>query len=280
MHLSRLVVVGLAMALGVRFAQADTVPDAAPVLEQVDPPRLSLAWDSGVVAASSAAMLLSLLIPVDQDARWHTQLLPFDGHLEGRYSAKAAKVSDALLAIDVAVPPVLLLGQGIDEKTSRRTVVYCEALLVSLALDSLVKPLVGRPRPYTYGDDPALIARTQSEGKDSHLSFYSRHASTTFAASVSGAMLFAQSTSDTNARAAVWFAELGLASATADLRTRAGMHFYSDVLVGAVVGSAVGVAIPYLHGGRKAHLSKLEWLAIVLGPLVGVAVGELLPVGG
>ena len=72
----------------------------------------------------------------------------------------------------------------------------------------------------------------------------------------------------------------GLGVGTADLRTRAGMHFYSDVLVGAVVGSAVGVALPYFHGGRKVHLSKLEWLAILLGPLLGVAIGELLPVGG
>jgi hypothetical protein len=73
---------------------------------------------------------------------------------------------------------------------------------------------------------------------------------------------------------------LALASTTSDLGTRAGKHFYSDVLVGAAVGSALGGLIPYLHGGPKVHLDKLEWLAIVLGPLLGVAVGELLPVGG
>jgi hypothetical protein len=44
-----------------------------------------------------------------------------------------------------------------------------------------------------------------------------------------------------------------------------------------VIGSGLGVLIPYLHGGPKVHLSKLEWLAIALGPLVGIAVGELLP---
>jgi membrane-associated phospholipid phosphatase len=276
--------ISIALALTACLAASPVRADpASPVSDPSAPEptrlHLSLTWDGAVVAASSAAMLLSLAIPVDQSSRWNTQLLPFDRHLEGRYSAKAANVSDALLAVDVAIPAALFVGQGITPDTARRTAIYCEVLLVSMALDSLAKPLVARPRPYTYSTDPAVIAHAQSEGKDAHLSFYSRHSSTTFAASVSGALLFAQSTSDTNARALVWFTELGLASATADLRTRAGMHFYSDVLVGAVIGSAVGVAVTYLHGG-KTRLSKREWLAIVLGPLAGVALGELLPVGG
>jgi hypothetical protein len=58
-----------------------------------------------------------------------------------------------------------------------------------------------------------------------------------------------------------------------------GILAHSDVLVGAAFGSGLGALVPYLHGGPKVHLGKLEWLAIVLGPLVGVAVGELLPVG-
>lgn len=273
--------VALTACLSAGAVRAEVVPPAADgPAQQSDRLRLSLVWDGAVVAASSATMVSSLLIPVDQHSRWSTQLLPFDSHLEGRYSAQAGNLSNVLLAIDVAVPPALFLGQGIDAAMARRTVVYGETLLVSLALDFLAKPLVSRPRPYTYGTGPSQVAHTQAEGKDAHRSFYSRHSSTTFAASVSGALLFAQSTSDTNARAAVWFAELALASATADLRTRAGMHFYSDVLVGAAVGSAVGVLVPYLHGGGRTHLSKLEWLAIVLAPLAGIALGELLPAGG
>lgn len=274
------IVLALTACLAASPVRADSAaPPSDPKFPQPTSLRLSLPWDGAVAAASGAAMLLSLAIPVQQTSRWNTQLLPFDRHLEGRYSARAANVSDALLAVDVAVPAALFVGQGLTPDTGRRVAIYCEALLVSWALDSLAKPLVARPRPYTYSTDPAVVAHAQSEGKDAHLSFYSRHSSTTFAASVSGALLFAQSTSDTKARALVWFAELGLASATADLRTRAGMHFYSDVLVGAVIGAAVGVAIPYLHGART-RLSRLEWLAIVLGPLAGVALGELLPVGG
>ncbi len=255
---------------------APSPPAAVP--EAVPSPRLSLPWDGAALAVSVAAVSLAPLLPVDQDARWKTQLLPIDDRLEGRYSSGAARVSDVLLAVDVSLPAALFTGQGLGRETGKRLVIYAETILASLAFDSLAKPLVGRPRPYVYSDDPARTAFVEREGRDSRQSFYSRHASTTFAASVSGAYLFAQSTSDLNARAAVWGAELALASATADLRTRAGMHFYSDVLVGAVVGGGLGLLVPYLHGGPKVRLSKREWLAIALGPLLGIAFGELVPV--
>jgi membrane-associated phospholipid phosphatase len=254
----------------------------APAANQEAGRPLHAGWllDGGILIASTAVLGLSTLMPVDNSARWRTQILPFDNHLKGRYSSKAAHVSDILYAVDVAAPVALFTGQGFDRETGKRVLIFGETLLAGMALCATVKPLVSRPRPYVYSNDPKNLAFAQSEGDDSHLSFYSGHSSTTFAASVSGAYLFAQSTTDTHARAAVWGTQLALASATADLRTRAGMHFYSDVLVGAVIGSGLGVLIPYLHGGPKVHLSKLEWLAIVLGPLVGVAVGELLPVGG
>jgi membrane-associated phospholipid phosphatase len=239
--------------------------------------RLSLLVDGAVVAAAGASIGLSTLVSVDQGTRWNTQLLPFDDRLKGRYSSGAAELSNALLAADVVVPAALFVGRGFDAETAKRTGIYAETILVQFALDSLIKPWVGRPRPYTYSDDPSVIAYAQSKGRDTHFSFYSVHASTAFSASVAGAYLYAQSTSDTHARATVWGVELALAAATADLRTRAGQHFYSDVLVGVVIGSALGVLIPYLHGGPKVELSKLEWLAIALGPIVGIVVGEALP---
>lgn len=260
------------------LAQEIPLPAAAPpVAEDARPLRLSPVWDGAAFVLSSATVALAPLFPVDTTARWKTQLLPIDDHLKGRYLASAAKVSDVLLAMDVAVPAALFTGQGFQRETGKRIAVYAETILVSLALDSLAKPLVGRARPYAYSDDPVLVAHAASEGRDSRQSFYSRHSSTTFAASVSGAYLFAQSTPDLNARAAVWGTELALAAATADLRTRAGMHFYSDVLAGAAVGTGLGVLIPYLHGGPKVRLSKREWAAIVLGPVLGIAFGELVP---
>jgi membrane-associated phospholipid phosphatase len=277
-------VAGLLLALVAGPAWAEPLPPGSVAEARVGepPPRLRLGWlaDGGAIVAAGATIGLSTLIPVDTGTRWRTQLLPIDDHLEGRYSSRAASLSDTLLAVDVTLPVALFAGRGLDRETGARLVIYAETVLAGLAVNGVVKAVVGRPRPYVYSDDPAVVAYAAGQGRDSRLSFFSGHASTTFSASVAGAYLFAQSTDDLNARAAVWGTELALAGATADLRTRAGKHFYSDVLAGAAVGAGLGLLIPYLHGGRKVHLSRREWLAIVMGPLLGVALGEMLPVGG
>jgi hypothetical protein len=204
--------------------------------------------------------------------------LPIDRRLEGRNSASAAKTSDVLAAVDVVMPLGLLLGQnGMDEAYGKRTLVYGETVMVSLFMNGITKYLVGRPRPYMYSDDPDVQAYARSQGKDSHLSFYSGHASTTFAASVAGAYLFAQNSTDKRARAAVWGFELALAGATANLRTRAGKHFYSDVIVGALVGAAVGYLVPRLHGGPEVKVDAAEWVAIGSAPVLGAVLAQLLP---
>jgi hypothetical protein len=240
---------------------------------------VSWARDGAITAAAATGALLAHLIPVDVTAVWQRQLLPVDRNLEGRLSVSASDQSDIIAAVDVVVPAALIVGQegALDGASGRRLLVYGETLAVSLLLNNATKYLVGRPRPYVYTKDPRLQAYAESAGKDSRLSFYSGHASTTFAASVAGSYLFAQAATDGHARAAIWGVELTLASCATRLRTRAGKHFYSDVIVGLVVGSAVGYAVPRLHGGPSYHPSGTEWVAIGVSPVVGVAIAQLLP---
>jgi membrane-associated phospholipid phosphatase len=255
------------------------LPAAAPAQTTApSEPKIRWALDGSITGAAALGTVLVSLIPVDTSARWQRQLLPCDRRLEGRTSASAAKTSDILAAVDVIMPLGLLLGQGgMNEGYGKRALLYGEAISVSLLLNGVTKYLVGRPRPYVYSDDARVQEYARGQGKDSHLSFYSGHASTTFAASVAGAYLFAQNTPDKHARAVVWGFELALAGATANLRTRAGKHFYTDVIVGALVGAGVGFAVPRLHGGPKVELGAVEWVAIGTAPVVGVAVAQLLP---
>jgi len=114
--------------------------------------------------------------------------------------------------------------------------------------------------------------------RDARLSFYSGHASTTFAAAVGGAYLFSQSSDDPVARTAVWASSLMLAGATSNLRVRAGKHFYSDVLAGAAIGTGVGVLVPALHlQGQARPLLPAEWIAIGTAPLAGALLSQVLP---
>ena len=273
-HRGWTVVLVLALVLAPDRARAQTnTPDATGA------PKVNWALDGSITGAAVLGTVLVALISVDTSTRWRTQLLPFDRRLEGRASAVAAKASDVLLAVDVAMPLGILLGQsGMNEAYGKRALLYGETVMVGLFLNGITKYLVGRPRPYTYNDDPRAQNYAKSQGIDSHLSFYSGHASTTFAASVAGAYLFAQGTTDRRARAAVWSFELALAGATAILRTRAGKHFYSDVLVGALVGAALGFAVPRLHGGPRVSLSTAEWVVVGSAPVAGAVVAQLVPV--
>jgi PAP2 superfamily protein len=243
-------------------------------------PDLNVKWgrDGAITVGALVGVRLASLIPVDATALWQTQLLPFDDRLKGRMSESASTSSDVLRAVDVAVPLALLVGQGgLVEANGKRMLVYAEALTVGALANAVTKALVGRPRPYVYSDEPLVKEYAERQGSDSRESFYSGHASTTFTAAVAGSYLYAQVATDKTSRAVVWGFELAVAGATSDLRTRAGKHFYSDVIAGAIVGAGIGFLVPYLHGGPAYHPSAGEWVAIATAPIVGVVLAELMP---
>jgi membrane-associated phospholipid phosphatase len=260
-------IVVLSLILGTEPAPDRDSPEAEQF--KVDP-----VLDGAITGGAFLGSALLPLLNVDTSTRWRTQLLPWDDDLKGRHSTRDAQVSDYLIGAQTTIPFALLGSQGLNTDSLKYALVYVETISVSTLLNGIVKYSVARPRPYVYSLDPATQRYAIDEGKDSHLSFYSGHSSLAFAASVSSAMLFAQRSQNNVARTAVWATGLALASATATLRTTAGKHFYSDVLVGATVGSTFGWGIPRVHGA-KIKLSASEWVAIVVAPILGVVVASL-----
>jgi membrane-associated phospholipid phosphatase len=271
-------VFGLAAALVAARPEPARAQDAS----NPGPPPLatSPAVDGAVIASALLLAGAASLVHVDTERRWQHELLPIDDPVKRNFSAGAARTSDLLLTLAVLTPVAVDAGRGFDPAMGQRTLVYGETLAVSLALNAGAKYLVGRPRPYVYNDDPLVEEYARGQDRDSRLSFYSGHAATSFAAAVAGAYLFSQSSTDTTARTAVWATGLALAGATGNLRARAGKHFYSDVLIGSVVGAGVGLAVPMLHlqGQPGAHgLAASEWIAIAAAPIAGALVSQLIP---
>ena len=176
-----------------------------------------------------------------------------------------------MITLTVASPLLLQLGQGADTHLLNATVVYSEALTANLFFNFASKLSARRPRPYTH----SMPAKADPDPDDRNVSFYSGHSSTAFTAAVAGSLLFAESAPDRASRHLVWGLELALASATANLRVRAGKHYYSDVVVGGLVGSGIGILVPVLHGARRAP-EATEYLAAGGGLLSGVVVSALL----
>jgi membrane-associated phospholipid phosphatase len=271
------------LAPAAALALATAGPAAAQPAAPAGGDALRTSWPAevAVVVGSLAVVGLARFIAVDPGARWQREMLPLDEPVKRNFSQRAALASDITRDLTLLVPVAAHLDRGFNRALAVRALVYGEALLANTAVNAVVKALVGRPRPYAYSDDPRARAEVDRDPRDARLAFYSGHAATTFAAAVAGAYLYSQSRDAIPARTAVWGGTLFLAGATANLRVRAGRHFYSDVLAGALVGSGVGLLVPALHyGGREPHaVHSSEWVAIGVAPLAGALASQLVPFG-
>lgn len=238
----------------------------------------AIAGAMGLTIATTA--FFAPVRPEPTSSEW----LAWDDTVRGRLSTMASAASDATLLGVVALPIGFDLRYGFDTPSVNAALIYGEVLWANVLLNTIVKYSAPRLRPYTYRI-PAAAAYVESQGVDAYLSFYSGHASTAFAAAVGGAYLFTAAHPDSAVNPWLWGFESALATATAILRIRAGKHFYSDVVVGAVTGSALGVAIPLAEGVQRAPSATemafaaggtlIGGLAVVVAPFPEDAVGAL-----
>jgi len=175
-------------------------------------------------------------------------------------SKTAARASDILLASSVLAPYLIGAANVLADSPGdgwsgygKDSLVIFETLSVNLLFNQVVKFTVRRPRPYVY--DPKQDEKHRT-GMEAGLSFYSGHSSTAFAAAVSGSYIFTLRHPDSNWVIPVWLGTCAMASATGILRVKAGKHFWSDVMVGAVAGSAFGLLIPFLHKSPASESSR------------------------
>ena len=159
---------------------------------------------------------------------------------------KAAQTATDVLVVGVplglAVYDVVEVGGA--RKAAPDLLVMTESIAIAGLLCQATKFIAVRERPY------ALHVTLPSEGADDRLSFYSGHTTIAFAAAASAGML-AQLRDDEHWP---WVYGVGFtaAAATGWLRVAGDKHWLTDVVVGAATGTAVGLAVPWLHRNRSA----------------------------
>ena len=171
------------------------------------------------------------------------------------HRAAAGTASDVLLdGVSPAFALGLTLASSLDATRGTRAryrarrygidvLLLVEATTTAISIDQLFKFTVQRRRP-GYIDEPTDAQRTVN----GNLSFFSGHATQTFViASAAGTIA---SLRHERLAPLVWTLGLAVATTTSMLRVAANEHFVTDVLAGAVVGSAVGVIVPVLHRYR------------------------------
>jgi membrane-associated phospholipid phosphatase len=146
--------------------------------------------------------------------------------------------------------------------------VVLEAAVLSSDLTQLVKFQAGRARPYMRED--GALAGVHVDG---NLSFFSGH--TSFAFSLAVASGTVASMRGYRAAPAVWGVGLGAAAVTGYLRIAADRHYATDVMTGALVGSALGFAVPYLLHRRGRETREPPRLQMGVTPVAGGSVASL-----
>jgi len=255
---------------------------AGPAMADPGPLEADPVIDGAVIAGSAVgALALRYLHFNEAPTGWNDELFgSLDKRVRTQYSARARLMSDLGLVTSVAVPAALAVGTTWDRAAGDRALVFTESIAAALLVTSVTKTLVGRPRPYTYNDDPEARRHAKQRGRDARRSFFSGHAATAFAALAAGGAIYAGREPDKTNRALAWGTGAAIAAATANWRVRAGEHFYSDIVVGAVVGVAAGTLIPALHSGGVYRPSGTEWAALAGGLALGGLVSQLVPLGG
>jgi membrane-associated phospholipid phosphatase len=177
---------------------------------------------------------------------------PFDRPATENYSVQAEHASDVVVWTCLSLPITFVFSERIRHDAATVAVMYAEAMILSNGVTQIVKGTVQRIRPFVYNSAAPLEKKTES---DARKSFYSSHTSNAFASAVFFATVFGDYFPNSRWKPYVWGGSLLVAASAGYLRIEAGMHFPTDVLVGAGVGAATGFLLPRWHRRGDQHLN-------------------------
>lgn len=130
------------------------------------------------------------------------------------------------------------------DRRGEATLVAVQTYGLTFLLTSAVKLAWRRPRPLTFRDD---FDNEDRYAGDARLSFFSGHSAMSFAAASLLTVMMVER-GGTGAGTIVGASSAYLAaSLVAYLRIAARKHFFTDVLVGAAVGTLFGILVPLVH---------------------------------
>lgn len=198
-----------------------------------------------------AAILLSSVVAITTPYAFTSQLIKpkcpcspesvntFDRGVIGNASDTADWISTVTVGLILVAPPIID-SIAIDSTKSalEDTAVFLEGIAVNGVLVTGAKYIFQRPIPRVYSQPGA------AQSPSNYRSFYSGHTSMAFAA-----LSVASVTVDRRYGLSwePWVVSGALGISVATERVLAGKHFYSDVAVGAAVGTIAGSTVAWLH---------------------------------
>jgi membrane-associated phospholipid phosphatase len=101
------------------------------------------------------------------------------------------------------------------------------------------------------------------------LSFYSGHTSNTASISFFTAKVFSEYITDNTAKIFIWSAAVLIPAVTGFSRINTHWHFPTDVIVGYIVGAAIGYLIPLIHTRESDDSEQINPTEYFYKPIIG-----------
>ncbi len=202
---------------------------------------------SGVAGLGASYLIgksITALTPAEIQNLNRNDINAFDRGATYKLNGTAGNLSDAGLGFMAVAPAVLLLGEAGQKQPITIGVMYFETMLYATALNQLTKVIVKRNRPFTYNPDAPFGDKGSVDARES---FYSGHTTAAFASAMFLSTVFSEYYPDSPLKPYVISLSFASALATGILRYEAGKHYPTDIIVGAIVGSAAGYLIPLIH---------------------------------
>ena len=179
------------------------------------------------------------------------ELLPWDKPLAGRYSEKADKASD--IGSVFAIAPLVVGGIAWHDGSSTGgefatfSVMFLQAIGIGNGLNLAMRSLEIWPRPYMYAEDGDGRNKAENAKSEAYGSFFSGHATAAFTVATFTDQWFRTAYPNSPYKGIMRASAYSLATLESILRVAAGKHYFTDVLVGALVGTGVSIGILEMH---------------------------------
>jgi membrane-associated phospholipid phosphatase len=151
---------------------------------------------------------------------------------------------DVLFYSSFMFPMTLLAYDKTREDFGTVALMYGEAVLLNASINALVKGLTDRPRPFVYDRNTSAELKYEVEAR---FAFFSGHTSMTAVNTYYTAKVYSAYISNETTKTLMWTAAALIPAITGFSRVNTHNHFPTDVIVGYIVGAAIGYLIPEIH---------------------------------
>lgn len=236
------------------------------------PFKLSTSKEAVIIGTGSAIGIAALIVVLNNNKLTEDRINTIQPESVNRFDRIAVGpyqedfLGDALLYTSYLYPLTFLTYDEAREDFGTLALMYGEVFLLNKGINALIKGLTTRNRPFVYDENSPIDRKFTINARHS---FYSGHVSVTASNSFFTAKIFSEYLTDNTAKTLIWTAAAIIPAITGFSRINTHNHFPTDVIVGYIVGTAIGYLIPEIHKYEKDNNGVAAPQEFIHRPILG-----------